>query len=288
MSDQNPFGFPKKPSIDHRSQFPENAVDAAEWDRIEALLTPHQLTRRFLWGIPLVSQLPNPITRKYDQLEEEDLKDMILRACASVEMDSKVDIFPVRRSEKKPFDRNEMVDLGYMRANYRNIHSVDKLSIAPGNTPDILLIPAEWIARDGFVRGEIRIVPTLNTVQSGGYIPADGGVGQGSAFVAIMGARGWIPSFWTLEYTTGFVDGRLPRALNELIGCYAAIEALSLLATTNRNNSQSIGMDGGSQSISSQGPNIYNTRIQMLEERKKGLLAKFRAIYGSKFVIGNI
>lgn len=277
-----------KSSVDPRSQFPENAVDAHEWSRLEPLLTPQQLTRRFLWGIPLVSQLPNPITRKYDQLEEEDLKDMILRGVATAEMDSKVDVFPVKRSEKKPFDRNEMVDLGYMRTNYKNISSVDKLSIAPGNSPDILTIPPEWVARDGFVRGEVRIIPTYSSVQSGGWGLADGSVGSGSAFVAIMGAKGWISSFWTIEYTTGFKDGMIPRAMNELIGCYAAIDALSMLATTNRNNSQSIGMDGGSQSISNAGPQIYDARIKLLEERKKMLLGKFRAVYGSKFVIGNI
>lgn len=275
--------------VDHRAQHPENAIDAHEWSRMEPLLTPQQLINRFLKGVPLVSAVPDPITRKHERFDDpEYLKDMILGAVSSVEMESKIDVFPVKRSEKKPFDRNEMIDAGYMRTNYRPIMSVDKLSIAPGNSSDILTIGKEWIARDGFVRGEIRIVPTIGTIQSGGYIPAPGSAGQGSAFVAIMGGVPWVPSFWTLEYTTGFADGRVPRSLNELIGCYAAIEILSLLATTNRNNSQSIGMDGMSQSIGNSGPQIYDTRIKLLEEKKQGLLKKFRAVYGNKFVIGNI
>jgi hypothetical protein len=277
-----------KSSKDTRSTFPENAVDAQEWSRVEPLLTPEQLTRRFLWGVPLLSATMNPITRKYDQLEAEDLQDMIQRAVAQIEMDSKIDIFPVQRLEKKPFDRNEVQDGGYMRANYRPILSVDSLTIAPGNSPDILTIPPEWIAKDGFARGEIRIVPTLNSVVAGGYIPADGSVGQGSTFIAIMGAKAWLPSFWNLTYTTGFADGRLPKVLNELIGCYAAIDALSLLATTNRNNSQSIGMDGGSQSVSNGGPQIYDGRIKVLEDKRIKLLNKFRAMFGNKFAIGNI
>ena len=272
---------------DPRSAYPENAIDAQEWSRLEPLLTPALLIRRFLWGIPLISSIKNPITNQYDRLEEEDLKDMIFRAVAQLEMDSKVDIFPVKRSEKKPFDRNEMCDLGYMRSNFRPITSIDKLSIAPGNSPDIMKIPIEWLARDGWTRGEVRIVPTLNTVVTG-YIPADASVTSGGAFIALMGAKAWIPSFWTLEYTSGFKDGIMPRMVNEIIGCYAAIDALSLLATTNRMNSQSIGMDGGSQSISSQGPAVYDARIKVLDDRRTKLLKKLRSLFGNNFVISNI
>jgi len=277
-----------KSSIDPRGVLPENAVDAQEWSRYEPLLTPEQLKNRFLKGIPLVFNIMDPVTKKYDRLEPEDLKDMIVRAVAQLEMDSKIDIFPVQRKEKKPFDRNEMVDLGYMRANYRPIRSIDKLAIGPGNSPDILTIAPEWLAQDGWVRGEVRIVPTINTVISGGYVPADAGVGQGSAFVALMGTKGWISSFWTMEYTTGFSDGRIPIVVNELIGCYAAIEALSLLASTHRTNSQSLGMDGASQSTSGPGPQVYDGRIKLLEDRRKNLLSKLRGMMGSKFVIGNI
>lgn len=275
-------------SKDSRSVYPENAVDAAEWTRLEPLLKPEQLVRRFLWGVPLQSSVKNPITNKFDRLETEDLKDMIMRGVAELEMDSKIDIFPVKRSEKKPFDRNEMLDGGYMRSNYRPILSIDKLSIAPGNSPDILTISKEWLSPDGWTRGEIRIVPTIGTMASGGYIPAPGGAGQGSAFVAIMGGMHWVPSFWTLEYTTGFGDGMVPRALNELIGCYAAIEALSLIATTNKNNSQSVGMDGGSQSISNGGPSVYDPRIKLLTEKRDKLLKKFKNQFGAGFVMSNI
>jgi hypothetical protein len=277
-----------KSTVDTRSAFPENAIDAQEWRRIEPILTPRQLRKQFLFGIPLVSQIPNPLTGVPDQLEDEDLKEIIERSIGLIEMDSKIDIFPVKRSEKKPFDRNEMADLGYMRSNYRPIHSIDKLTIAPGNSSDILTIAPEWLAKDGWVRGEIRIIPTLNTVISGGYIPADGAVGQGSAFVALMGTKNWLASFWTLEYTTGFADGRVPRALNELVGCYAAIDVLSLLATTNRSNSQSLGMDGFSQSVSNAGPDVYTPRIKLLTEKRDALLKKFRAVYGNKYVLSNI
>lgn len=275
-------------SVDPRSTYPENAIDTQEWSRVEPLLTSELLTRRFLKGIPLVSSQKNPLTNKYDVWDEEDLKDVIFRSVSQVEMDAKIDIFPVKRSEKQAFDRNEMIDLGYMRLNHRPILSVDKLSIAPGNSPDILVIAKEWVSHADFPRGLIRIIPTINTIVSGGYIPANGSVGQGSAFVALMGGLPWIPAFWTVEYTTGFNNGNIPRVLNELIGCYAAIEVLSMLATTNKASSQSLGMDGLSQSTSNAGPQVYDGRIKVLDDRRKQLLGKFKALFGGKFILSNI
>ncbi|WNM70332.1 hypothetical protein [Myxococcus phage Mx1] len=273
--------------VDARSPFPENAVAAHEWSLYEPLITPQQLVTRFLWGIPLVSSTMDPISRTYARMTDDILQDIILRGTATLTVEAGIDVFPVRRVEKKPFDKQEMMDLGYMRTNYRPVISVDKLSIAPGDSPDILIISPDWIASDGFARGEIRIIPTIGTIH-GGYIPASTGVGNGSAFVAIMGGRFWQPSFFTLEYTTGFADGRIPRPLNELIGCYAAIDCLSMIGTTNRANSRSIGMDGMSESVSNAGPQIYDGRIKVLDEKRQTLLKRFRARYGNKFAISNI
>jgi hypothetical protein len=268
------------------SVLPEDGIDAQEWSRVEPLLTPEQLRRRFLFGVPLVSATVDPITGVPDRLSDEDLKDIILRAVADVEFEGKFDIFPVKRSEKKPFDRNEVADLGYLRTNYRPILSVDKISVAPGNAPDIVTISPDWIDNGGFVRGEIHIIPTVGLLNSG-YVP--NATGEGGLFLAILGGRAWQPSFWKIEYTTGLsTDGRLPRVVNEIIGCVAGIEALSQLATTNRSNSHSLGMDGMSQSVNTGGPDVYKPRIDKLEERKEKLLKKARAMFGGRFALGNV
>jgi hypothetical protein len=150
-----------------RGAYPENAIDAAEWSLYEPLLTPQQLKKRFLFGIPLVSSIIDPFTGAPERLEPEDLKDMILRAVAQIQLEAKFDIFPVKRSEKKPFDRQEMIDLGRMQSNYKPILSIDKLSVAPGNSPDIMTLPNQWLATDGWAKGQIRIIPTIGRVRSG-------------------------------------------------------------------------------------------------------------------------
>jgi hypothetical protein len=270
---------------DHRSAYPENAVAAHEWALYEPVLTPQQLRDRFLWGIPLISSITDPRTRVPAQMTDEQLKDMIRRATSLIQLETGIDIFPVKREEKRPYDRQEILDLGYIRTNYRPIRSVDKLSIAPGNSQDMTIISPEWISKEGFVKGEIRIVTTLDTI-AGTYAP---GTGVGSIFVSVLGGQSsWAPSFWNVEYTTGFDDGAIPMPLNELIGCAAAAEALSLLGTTNRSNSHSINMDGMGQSISTAGPKVYEDRIKMLLERKERLSKLFRARFGNKFALGNI
>lgn len=267
------------------SNSPENAIDGQSWSRNEPLITPSQLRLRFLWGIPLVSNVIDPFTQMPAVLTDTDLKDIIVRAVAQVEMDSKIDVFAVKRLEKKPFDANEMREFGYMRAQHRPILSVDSLTISPGEGPALLTVQKDWIDSGGFTRGEIRIVPTLGGL-SAGYVP--NASGTGSHFMAIMGGMAYSPSFWKLEYTTGFSDGRVPVSLNELIGCYAAIDVLSLIGTTNKAQSASLGMDGMSQSQSTGGTSVYDPRIKLLDEKRQGLLKKFRALYGNKFSIGTV
>lgn len=273
---------------DPRSVYPENATDAHEWTLYEPLMTPQQLRDRFLWGIPLFSYTPDPITRMPAKMTDEQLKDMILRAVAMVQLETGIDVFAVQREEKVPFDRQEMLDLGYMRTKYRPIRSVERLSVAPGDQPDLLVISPEWISKEGFVRGEVRIVPTVGSLASTGALIGTDSAGFNPMFASVLNQSRWVASFWNIKYTTGFDDGAIPRPMNELIGCTAAIDALSLLATTNRSSSYSLGMDGQSQSVSTPGPQVYDGRIKVLEERRQLLSKKFRAKMGQKFAIGSI
>lgn len=273
---------------DPRSAYPENATEAHEWALYQPLLTPQQLRDKPLWGIALVSNMRDPNTGKYPQMTDDQLKEQILDAAARVSLESGVDIFPVQREEKVPFDRAEMMDLGYMRTKYKPIRSVEKLSVAPGDQPDLLVISPEWISKEGFTRGEVRIVPTVGSLASTGAMMGTDSAGFNPMFATVLNQSRWVASFWTIVYTTGFNDGMVPRPLNELIGATAAIEVLGLLAATNRSNSHSLSMDGMSQSASTPGPQVYRDRIEQLEKKRESLLKRFRSKFGNKFAIGNI
>jgi hypothetical protein len=143
------------------------------------------------------------------------------------------------------------------------------------------------VEASGFQRGQINIVPLTIAFTNGGFIPSQSA--GGAAFLSILGAKGWIPAYWQIEYTTGFPDGALPRDLNELIGVVAAIETLSLLATTDADaNSRSIGIDGMSQSVSSAGPQKYQARIEVLTAKKQMLIDKFKSRFALKMFSSNV
>lgn len=268
-----------------KSNYPENSVDAEEWSRLEPVLTPDIFRRRFLFGIPLVSPTMNPITKKYDIKTTEDLRDSILRAISQIEMDTSLDIYPVQREEKHPFDRNLLQQYGYFRVEHKPIMSVTELSVRPGSNENIYVVPNEWIDAGYFAKGQLNIVPIV-PAYSTSFITAVSG--SGAVFLQILSGAGWVPTFWCISYTSGFPDGKVPRLINELIGCYAAIDVLSEMAALYRSSSHSIGMDGMSQSVSGPGPQVYDVRINKLEERRKNIVGKLKGLYGNKFIMTNI
>lgn len=265
---------------------PENAIGSV-WNRYEPLITPEQLRTRHLFGIPLVSRAKDVYTGKPMVMTDDVLRDMIVRAVSLVEVEGNFDIMPVKYREKTAFDRNAFDSFGYMELKRRPVASVDRLSVTPSNQVDVYVVPQDWVEASGFQRGQINIVPLTIAFTNGGFIPSQSA--GGAAFLSILGAKGWIPAYWQIEYTTGFPDGALPRDLNELIGVVAAIETLSLLATTDADaNSRSIGIDGLSQSVSSAGPQKYQARIEVLTQKKQMLIDKFKGRFALKMFSSNV
>jgi hypothetical protein len=268
------------------SNLPMNAVDGQDWSRYEPLITPTVLTRRYLLGIPLVSFMKNPITGRPDVVTPDDLKDFILRAVAKAESDLQIDIFPVQRSERQDFDRNLVQNYGHMRLNQKPILSVEKVAVRPNGGVDLYQVPLDWINPGYFTKGVIHINPLMPSIATN-TIPSQAGTG-GVFFLQIIQGRGWIPAFWVVDYTTGFKDGAIPRIINELIGCYAAMDILGMLQATRTNTSHSINLDGIGQSISGPGPQIYKGRIDQLDAEAKKIVQKLKGIYNTKIVMGNI
>lgn len=271
------------------SVHPTNAVDGSPLGRLEPLLTPEQLTRRFLFGIPLVSASRNPITERYDVMTEEHLQDFIISAVNRVESDLGVDVYPVTRDERHPYDGALFNSYMYFRVERPPIQRLHKLAVTPSTGHDLFVVPLGWVDRGHFLKGQINIIPmATHAVGLGDYMPVSPG---GAHFIQILGrGGGWLPSFFTINYTSGFVDeaGRVPRILNDLIGIYAAIEALDNLGATNRQAAFSLSLDGMSQSVNTPGVQVYAQRIQKLEEQKVVILNKLKAKLGTKLFSGTL
>jgi len=98
-----------------------------------------------------------------------------------------------------------------------------------------------------------------------------------------------VPALWQATYTTGFKEGRIPSAVNQLLGVIAAMEILSMLAITySRSSSASLGIDGLSQSVSTPGPALFDVRIAALGEKRKWLVSKLKRQFGLGFFSDNV
>lgn len=271
--------------------YPPNAKDTSSLQRLEPLITPEQLKTRFLFGVPLVSALKNPITGDRAKMTDDMVRDIIMGAISDAEEETQTVIAPVQFNEKYEFDRNEYLSFGYFRTKKRPVSSIDSMFVTPANNVDVFQVPLDWVETGHLVAGQINIIPigiALTGSAFGGGVVS--GVGAGAAaFLAILGNQSWIPAFWRITYTAGYPDYMVPRYVNDLIGTIAAIKILSELgATFAQVQSSSLGIDGLSQSVSTPGPNIYEVRIAKLEEQKKKYIKSVKRNTGLGIFVGNV
>lgn len=146
-------------------------------------------------------------------------------------------------------------------------------------------VPLAWVDLSMASKGILHFVPLQSTYGSYGA----SGIAGGPMTPLLMNLNSvpWIPAYWSVTYTCGFNENSIPSPINDLIGTYAAMEVLSLLGPLNRNNSQSISLDGASQSTSGVGPQLYVVRYQQLQEKAKDLEDLIKSRFGKKIFMSN-
>lgn len=265
--------------------YPHDTVDSASWKRMEPMLTPDKLRQNFLFGIPLVSQIPDPITKKAQVMTDAILQDYIVRAVAKAEEEANLLIMPVQLKERHPFDRGDYLSYGYLKTNKRPIASVEAFTVTTADGTDIFTVPNDWIEPGYLHRGQLNIIP-ITAAYSNSFNTGTAGT---VAFLNFLGTHHWLPAFFYVKYTAGFTDGNVPVVVNELIGTIAAMNILSQLAVTYaKSTSTSISIDGVSQSVGTPGPNIFAVRMQELAEERKRLVGQIKRMVGQRFPSNNV
>lgn len=246
--------------------------------RAEPLLTPEDLISRYLKNIPNI-----------DTYTSDELKTEIEIAMNEIEVFTGIHLFKTQMKERVPYDHNLYKSFLFMKMNHRPILSVEKISVESTNGQTIYEIPLEWVESGFFHKGQINLLPILSVFGSTGSIV--NGVPSG-ALIFLQGLSNFqfVPAFWMVEYTTGVShkEGEMPVIINDLIGLTTAINLLNSLQSLNIYNSQSLSQDGISQSSSSAGPQIYQKKIEHLEQRRERILAQVKKIFHSKFFMSNI
>lgn len=268
------------------SLLPDGAVETS-WDDAGPLITPAQVRSMHLFGIPLVSAIKNPYTGKPDVVDDPLLHQHIISAVSLAELESGFEIFPRAHQEKVPYDQPAHDSFGYMVLRQRPVSSIQKLCISSTDGVNIWEVPLAWIETANLHQGQLNIAPLAVAAQQGTTVPL-----TASGYTGLMPSLfrfTWVPALWMVHYTTGFKEGRIPASVNQLIGVIAAMEILSMLAITySRSSSSSLSIDGLSQSVSTPGPALFDTRLQSLGEKRKWLVSKLKRQFGLGMFSGNV
>lgn len=257
------------------------------WRHLEPLLDVDQLRTRYLAGVPLISQLPDPVTRKLVRITDEGLRDIIEGAVGEVETSAHMRIMPAQIRERHPFDRVEFEAFGYFRLKQRPISSIEQLAIVGSDGTNFWEVPPAWVETGNMAQGQINILPLAPAHASAAYTGAAGGP-NAMIYMTLLSRLGHIPAYWDVRYTVGFPDGCVPRVVNDAIGTAAAIQVLSMLSSTYMKSSQSLGIDGMSQSTSGPGPQQFTQRINELQEDLKRKVKKLKVMVGQSLFSGNV
>ena len=267
--------------------YPDNQV-VTSWEATEPLISPEKLKSVFLFGLPLVSSVPDPITGKPEMMDETQLQNQIIEAVSLAELESGLHIFPKQFREKLAFDKAEYDAFGYIMLKKRPVSSIEGLTVTPSDEKTVYSVPLEWVDVGNLHTGQLNMIPLTIALKTGTVVPLTTSAG-GAMFLSIFGNRPWIPSLFECLYTAGFPRASLPKVINQYVGTVAAMEILSLLATTNsRSTSSSLSFDGISQSISTPGPEVYLQRLKELGQKRQWLVRKLQRFYGLGIMVNNV
>jgi hypothetical protein len=283
----------KKPT---GSVYPVDAVaSGGGLERIEPLITPEVLQRRYFFGIPLVS----PLEPK-QKLTPADLQDFIVRGSSKVELDTKTTIQPVTRRMRLPFDATLYARFLYLELPFKPILRVIRLAICSssyqGTSEEserypsgnmLYRIPADWIDTSHFSVGKLFCNP-LQLFNSIGL--SDTTASAGTILPQLTGLCGFIPAYWTVECETGFCsrEGNVPVVVNELVGTAAAILLCDNLIPLFRVSSQSLSLDGLGQSTQDDMQRLLKQKRDDLERSYGPLLQSVKGLINTKFIVSNV
>lgn len=273
--------------------YPIHSIQSEDsWTETEPLITPEKVKQLHLFGIPLVSGMIDPTTGKNQVLLPEQIAEHIDYAIGDAELETGLTIVERKFDQPVPFDPQEYKSYGFMQLPIRPISSVEEIVIKIANQPKLWTIPNQWVSKSHLVYGQLNIL-TVGIMgvltESGNQQVIPDAAGNALLFTALFSKDAyWIPEMFRIKFTAGFPSNKIPKVVNNLIGTIAAMEILSLLASTYTNNSQSLSVGGLSESSSGPGPQRFDARLKVLEKKRAALTKKLRAQYQLQFFSSNV
>lgn len=275
----------KFPDFSRDGSIYPNKVTSSPWVRLRPLPTAQEVRDLYLFGIPLWSMFPDPVTNQRARMSDDQLRQIVERSVGLVEEMTGCLISPSEVTDTAPFDRTEYMHYGYNQLNVRPITSLLNLRVTTADQQRIFEVPVQWVAVADLVKGRLTIQP-MGTYTSPLAVSPVGG----APFLMYMsGNANFIPQWWQIRYTAGFKDMLVPEFVARLVGLKASYDILSMLGSTfGFMTGGSLGIDGLSQSSSGPGPQVYAGRLQEIEKEMEMLKKKFRKICGLAITVGSV
>jgi len=275
------------------SQFPlwesNDNQGATPVERYETMVSPADMKRRSLFGIPLKSFLTG------ETVSDETLQDYINQSISEVEHSLDIYITPCEFQEKHDYNREFFTwSYAYIKLYHPNVVTVKQVAISFSNSfPDpitqqpqpALIFPNEYVHILP-QEGALQLVPAVGTT-IGGFVA--------SVFFGVQFNALWFsqimnyPGSLRITYTAGFQPGKIPALIVSIVETIAAIKFLSTLGPVLfPHNSVSIGIDGASQSTSTMGPLFMRQRVEELKQQLEQQMATAKGYYQRSFLIDYI
>lgn len=245
--------------------------------RCEPLLTPELLKSRYLKDVNI------------ENYSEAELKQEIELAMNEFELMTDLSVTRVQHRERIPFDRQMYKSFVFMKLNNGPIHSIEEILIESSNGENIYKLPPDWIDMGYAHKRQINLIPILSIFGAAGL--KDGQASNaGLIFIQAVNNFRWLPAFYTVKYTVGLSkkDGSVPIMVNDIIGMTAAMNILSNRQSRFIVSSSSISQDGISQSSSTGGTKVFQTRIEDMQARRDKMIKKLRSQFHQKYFLSNI
>lgn len=250
---------------------PSDAIEGAGL-AIQSLLTVPQLKQRYLFGLDLTdddgNEIPDSVYEHY-----------ILSAIAWFEHELDMPVLPTSfEEEMSDYYRTDYGAFNIIQLENYPVISVSEFSVDYPSGQNVIIFPQEWIRLDKH-HGIVRIVPTAGAL-------SEILIGQGGSYLpAIYNGLDHLPDLFSLTYTAGFEDGRVPRNIVDVIGKVASMGPFNIfgdliigagIATV------STSIDGLSQNIGSTASATnsgYGSRIIQYGKEVKDWMPKLRRYY---------
>lgn len=279
------MSFTEYPKDSVGSVYPLFASSAGQgFNRVEPLITPEILQKDFLFAV----KLKDPITKQ--EINTADLQRTIIRSVNAIELALNINILPIERSMKMPFDRALFQSFGHMELPFKPILSLNEFAIESSDGVQQFPFPASWIETSNLHLGQLNFGNIALQTPVGGVNSYAGSAGIGSSPLVLTSYLnlGWLPQFYRIKFVTGFPENQIPTSINELIGIQGALDILSRVGILFRTSGTSISQDSISQSISGPGSNLYKQRIDELQMRKKELVNQIKAMFYNSIFVSNV